>query len=558
MPPPERLTAGSIFFAYQARPAISSAGTIIGSTKDVVSMEWLDADDLAVPVERGEYSPEGVLAPFMCLAPHEHHTIGLPLIKVPYTMNFSKTCEQAERVDRTYLAITPSENTVRVPSKRFDTRYRPLDGTSFPVQKIYKDPKTGRPMPEWDTFIDLALPIVITEDKIEWRAEIYKAPVPEVVRFLRLYRFVNGLDFDVPDYEELDSEGEPLDVDDRDRTQKRPTELLGPGVRRQKAERSPQSDPKKVGSKQQTQKPSPPRTAQQANLPPRSPPGKNSWAAIAANVGGPAGDNRSQPWQEAGNQAQSRPQKSPQKAHQSEHTGSKHPEQGGYREASVGSHQNVRGGNSNNARRGQGNSRGRQNNWRGGRGGRGRRNNAWDPHGENHGIPEDGNSFQQQNEPTTNQAAQSAGDKKHEGESIAAVLANVQSQKLAIQSGLTNTGGDNNYDFAKYVRASRVNKIAKPDVLAHAKDSAERISDNDRTTWNKESSQLNQEPWPEDWPILKPGETMIEGIKDVPTREGWDEQQPNTPWWIRVQDYLELKGDERVYKGWEYPDPRYD
>ncbi|KAJ6262358.1 hypothetical protein Dda_3166 [Drechslerella dactyloides] len=549
MPPPERLTAGSIFFAYQARPAISSEGTITGSKKDVVSMEWLDADDLAVPAERGEFPQDGVLAPFMCLAPHEHHVIGLPMIKVPYTMNFSKTCEQAERVDRTYLAITPSENTVRVPSKRFDTRYQPLDGSSFPVQKIYKDPKTGRPMPEWDTFIDLATPISITEGKIEWNAEIYKAPVSEVVRFLRLYRFVNGLDFDVPDYEELDTEGEPLDIDDRDRTQKRPTELLGPGVRRQKVERSSPSDHKKAGLKQQQQKLTPPRTAQRANPQLGSPPGKSSWAAIASNVADPVGDALGQGWQEVKSHARPQWPQSPTKSPESQQTSSQHHEQGSHQ-------QNFFGSNNSGSRRGQGNSRARSGGRRGRRGGRGNYNSGW----EQPGIPQDGNSPPQQNEPIANQkvlqGAQPTGQNDHhEAGGISAVI---QSEKTARQFAVPATGGKNNYDFAKYIRTSRANKIAKPDIIPHPKDSAERISDADRTTWNKESSQLNLEPWPEDWPVLKPGETMIEGIKDVPTREGWDVQQPNKPWWIRVQEWLGLEGDARVFKGWEYPDPQFD
>ncbi|KAF3919369.1 hypothetical protein ABW21_db0205044 [Orbilia brochopaga] len=539
MPPPERLTAGSIFFAYQARPAISSSGTITGSTKDVVSMEWLDADDLSVPVERGEDPREGVLAPFMCLAPHEHHTIGLPLIKVPYTMSFSKSCEQAERVDRTFLAITPSENTVRVPSKRYDLRYRPLDGTGFPVQKIYKDPKTGRPMPEWDTFIDLAAPISIAEDKIEWCADIYKAPVTEVVRFLRLYRFVNGLDFDVPDYEELDSEGMRLDIDARDRTQKRPTELLGPGLRRQGGQRSPQSDHKKEVSKQQREKITPPRTTQRAN-PTQSPPGNNSWANIAASAADPVSDTWGQGWGDTGKQAQAHSKTSPQKSSQSQQSSSKHPGQGGYHGAYSGNQQSARGGSSRDSAWGQGNARGRKNNSRGRRG-RGQHSNNWDAHGENEGLPQNTKALQTQNERGTN----------HQD-------THVQMQIPVTRPVPTTTGGKNNYDFAGYVRANRANKIAKPDILPHAKDSAERISDNDRTTWNKEHSQLCQESWPEDWHVLKPGETLIEGIKDIPTREGWEGQDPNTPWWISVQDYLGLEGDERIYKGWEYPDPRYD
>ncbi|EWC46194.1 hypothetical protein DRE_04572 [Drechslerella stenobrocha 248] len=504
-------------------------------------MEWLDADDLSVPVDRGEDSPGGVLAPFMCVSLHENHIIGLPLIKVPYTMLFSKTCERAERVDRTYLAITPSDNTVRLRSKRFDPRYRALSDTNFPVQRIYKDQQTGRPMPEWDTFIDLATPIAIRTDKIEWHAEIYKAPVPEVVRFIRLYRFVHGLDFDIDDVEGLDDEGQPLDLEERDRTQKRPVELIGPGVRQQKVEPSPPSGTRQhVGRKgafnhaakreELPQKTTPPKVAEQKSHHPIPTPSKASWATIAGNKSGPGAV-----------------------------PGSQSPAQGQPWESNLARpHQQAQ---PDNHRSGPQNSRG------GGRQGRrGKRNNRGNSRDRNSGgglyswgqsIPQNGNTFTQHNEASWDQqivpGAQGNNSNNWDDTQVSNRVS-PQSKAPVRQSPQKMGNKKDGYDFAGYVRKGQSNKLLKPDILPNEKDSAERVSDADRTTWNKECSQIVQEPWPEDWYILKPGEVMIEGVKDVPTREGWEYQKPNTPWWVRAQRWLELYGDDRRFKGWEYPD----
>ncbi|KAF3937979.1 hypothetical protein ABW19_dt0205153 [Dactylella cylindrospora] len=304
MAPKERISAGCIFFAYKNRPSISTKGSITGSTKDVVSMEWLNADDLSIEIGRPNPAPSNeTLAPFMCLSVHERHLVGLPLVKVPYTMTYNKTCELAERVDRTYLAVSPTENTTRLPSKRYDRRFRALDGTGFPVQKIYKDPKTGKNMDEWDTYIDLLNTIIIHVENINWYGEIFKASVPETLRFIRLFRFVHGLEPDIADEAEIDEDGLPIDLETRDRTIKRPVEIIGPGVQRWKKEddkdnkgkgaqrsqggpRSPPSPPytgtKRIEAQQKAHADQVPEAHPTNVQNAQTPAGKPTWAQLAA------------------------------------------------------------------------------------------------------------------------------------------------------------------------------------------------------------------------------------------------------------------------------------
>ncbi|KAF3906131.1 hypothetical protein ABW20_dc0100155 [Dactylellina cionopaga] len=597
MAPKERLTAGCIFFGYKARPDISTEGCITGSTKDVVSMEWLNADDLVVKVDRGPDAPNStVLAPFVAISLHESHIIGLPLIKVPYTMMFNKTCERAERVDRTYLAITPSENTVRLRSKRFDSRFRPYDGTNFPTQKIYKDPNTGRPMPEWDTFIDLAMPMIIHLNKIEWHAEIFKAPVSEVVRLIRLYRFVQGLDVDIPDPEDLDRDGEPLDLDDRDRTQRRPIELIGPGVRRERKEPTPPLSAERIGNPapEATQIPrqknintvTQTKTSQTPNYPTQ-----NTWAtAVTSGKGQYAA---AQPVTKPAQAPAQQPAKATDQANAQQNRN--HPEQGDYRGGPKGNNpggqggyrgggggrgnyngnrgkQQQHGGNSGNFGNGQG--RGGQKHGRGGKYQNGQTRNQQGGAGNQQKGQVENKGIEQKAEPEMPNSGHLAGlmkDTKIQAKKIpdietevAAPVAEILelaqaillSVKTTVQDKNKNFSADNKnqYNFAAYVRDREHTRVAKLDRLAEEKDSAELVTDDERTTWNKPESQLVKDPWPEDWKILKAGEEMIEGIKNVPTREGWEYQKPNTPWWTRVQNWLELYGEDRKFKGWEYPD----
>ncbi|EGX43692.1 hypothetical protein AOL_s00215g428 [Orbilia oligospora ATCC 24927] len=565
MAPKERLEPGCICFAYQGRPEISTQGSIIGSTKDVVNMEWLNADDLAVLVDKGADAPEDItLAPFMAISLHENHFIGLPLIKVPYTMTFNKTCERAERVDRTYLAISPSENTVKLKNKRIDNRFRPLQGTNFPVQKIYKDPKTGRPMPEWDTFIDFAVPIYIKFDQIEWHAEIYKTPVPETLRMIRLFRFVQSLDYDIPDVEEMDGDGQVLDLADRDRTQRRPVEWIGPGVRNDKQGLTPPSSSELAKRNQKAALNSVnyvnnpnkgPNNAPQGN-----PVGINTWANIAG------GSNA---------------------AHVGQNQ--KYNNQQGQQSRGGGSWgQNKRGGWGNESGAGQRDRRGGQNGGRGQYRGRGnqRGGGKWGNNGRNSNDDQkNGQQWGQQNKTTQNDNGKSSGELKIpengklaglekevtlaakmipdiEEEKPAPVaellaLANektTQMKKPSLTQAAKEIGEKDKYDFAAFVRNRDREKQAKLGIVAEEKDSAQCISDNDRTTWNKGGSKLVKEPWPEDWEIAEPGKSIFDNIKDIPTREGWDFQKPNIPWWVRCQEWLGLEGEDRVYKGWEYPD----
>ncbi|KAF3915968.1 hypothetical protein AA313_de0207332 [Arthrobotrys entomopaga] len=566
MSPKERLTAGNIFFAYQDRPEIATGGAVTGSSKDVVDMHWLNADDLATKIDRDpEATQNPPLAPFMAISLHENHLIGLPLVKVPYTQTFNKTCERAERVDRTYLAVNPTENTVRLRSKRFDTRFRPIEVTEFPEQKICNDPKTGRPMPVWDTFIDLGMPIIIRNDKIDWHAEIFKAPVPEVIRLIRLYRFVQSLDFDIPDKEELDRDGQPLDLEDRDRTQKRPVELIGPGVCKQKKEISP---PSTSGSNAKGTGKAVPQGSKQgpANAPikslgsvyPNQVDGQNkaTWATIAGN-------------------GKSRHSGAPPPAVQNynAHENRNYSPRGGHRGGRGGYHNSGRGKNASQ------------------RGNYGNRN-SWNNKGAqpNHGqkpispardtskLPAQSSAQhpvnQQSTKPTMPRNGELAGltkdttiqakhiedIEKEEPAAVQELLAVANEKALAeakriaeAKNAIEKVEISDQYNFAAYVRA-RENKAAKHETPADERDSAEAIDDNDRTTWNKAEAELLKEKHPEDWYILKPGEVMIEGIKDIPTREGWIYQKPNTPWWVRVQNYLGLYGDDRKFKGWDYPD----
>ncbi|KAK6528902.1 hypothetical protein TWF694_004131 [Orbilia ellipsospora] len=580
MSPKERLTAGNIFFAYQDRPEIATGGAVTGSTKDVVDMHWLNADDLAVKIDRDpDVSHNLPLAPFMAMSLHENHLIGLPLIKVPYTQTFNKTCERAERVDRTYLAVNPTENTVRLRSKRFDSRFRPIEVTEFPEQKICNDPKTGKPMPVWDTFIDLGLPIVIRNDKIEWYAEIFKAPVPEVIRLIRLYRFVQSLDFDIPDKEELDREGQPLDLDDRDRTQKRPVELIGPGVRKYKKEISPPStsgfNAKSLGkavshSLKQEPANAPLKPLDSAHPNQASAQNKATWA----NVAGPG-----------------KPQRSiaPQPHNQNYNVNENHnySPRGGHR----GGQWNGRSGY-NNGGRGKNRGRGGQYNENQGQRGNSGNRNSWNNkaaqpiHGQKTGpsggdaskLPAHSSTQHPTNYQDTMPVMPPNGElaglskdtivqakfieniEKEEPAPVQELLAVANAKALAAAKRVAEAKNavdkveiSDPYNFAAYVRA-RENKATKLETPADERDSAEAIDDNDRTTWNKTEAELVKEKHPDDWYILKPGEVMIEGIKDIPTREGWIYQKPNTPWWVRVQNYLGLYGEDRKFKGWDYPD----
>ncbi|EPS36886.1 hypothetical protein H072_9555 [Dactylellina haptotyla CBS 200.50] len=581
MAPRERLAAGSIFFAYQERPKISTSGMVNGSTKDVVDMHWLNADDLAVQVETGPDAPTSItLAPFMAISLHENHLIGLPIVKIPYTMTFNKTCERAERVDRTYLAITPTENTVRLKSKRFDTRYRPLENTDFPPQKIYKDPKTGKPMPEWDALIDLALPVIIQNDNIEWHAEMYKAPVAEVIRLIRLYRFVNGLDIDIPDTEELDNDGEPLDLEDRDRTQRRPVELIGPGVCRpkQKKEITP---PSRDSGKQnfstkviiKPAKPDPAPIAQPKIMNPTVPnikpvdkpaqpahqPTQSTWANIASKGNG---------------------QSSIQQGTTVAQPSHNHPEQGGYR---GGQQWNNRGGGHNNGGRGRRGRGGRHNANRNGNFGQQNGQQAGPSAGRNQKQTDSGNkqpeiqapnkavnAEQKTQFPLNGQLAGLLKEAfitakhipdigKEEPAPTEEIMALAREKELAAQRAIDarkaaqkklDLNAKDQYNFAAFVRA-RDKKAPKLESPADDKDSAQAISDNDRTTWNKPDCGLVQEEWPQDWYKLKPGETMIEGVKEVPTREGWEFQAPNPPFWDLCQEWLGIEEKYRRYKNWD-------
>ncbi|KAK6350878.1 hypothetical protein TWF718_004060 [Orbilia javanica] len=566
MPPKERLAPGCICFAYQERPEISTLGTVTGSTKDVVSMEWLDADDLAVPVDRGADAPEGVtLAPFMTIALHENHFIGLPLIKVPYTMTFNKTCERAERVDSTYLAIHPSENTVKLKSKRIDNRFRPLQGSNFPVQKIYKDPKTGRPMPEWDTFIDFAVPIYIRNQQIEWHAEIYPAPVPETLRMIRLFRFVQSLDYDIPDVEEMDRDGQIVELADRDRTQRRPLEWVGPGVRRLERGLTPPSSGNAKGGRKAASHAI--NYVDNSNKGPKNTsPGdtinKNTWANVAGGSNTNEISTRNQNQKSYNQQGQQ-------------------PRGGAWG-------QNKRGGWGGGNNTGQSGRGGWQNSGRGQRGGRGNQrggkwgnngrnfnsdlnnnqkgeqqhqatqNNTWNPPQELK-IPENGKLAGLEKE-TTLPAKIIPDFDEEEPAPVAELLAlaarNADQMKkpTSLLQAAKEIDEKDKYDFAAFVRKRDREKQAKFEAVPEEKDSAQCISDNDRTTWNKEESQLVKEPWPEEWEIAEPGKPFFENIKNIPTREGWEYQKPNMPWWVRSQEWLGLTGDDRIYKGWEYPE----
>lgn len=544
MAPKERLAPGCICFAYQERPEISTQGLITGSTKDVVSMEWLNADDLAVTVDRGADAPESVtLAPFMTIALHENHFIGLPLIKVPYTMTFNKTCERAERVDRTYLAISPSENTVKLKNKRIDNRFRPLQGSEFPVQKIYKDPKTGRPMPEWDTFIDFAVPIYIRNHQIEWHAEIYKSPVPETLRMIRLFRFVQSLDYDIPDVEEMDRDGQLIELSDRDRTQRPPVEWVGPGVHKEKQGLTPSSSERAKGNRKTV-----PHSISHVNNPnkgnnnisPTGPINTNTWANVAtgSNVNPVSTNHQNQkPYNQQGQQS--------------------------------------RGGGS----WGRGNQRQRGGKW--GNNGRNFNDNQKSGHHQNNltgnvnqqsqttqndtgrspkelKIPENGKLVGLEKE-TTLPAKMIPDIDEEQPAPVAELLALAnenanQMKKPSLMQAAREINEKDKYDFAAFLRNRDREKQSKLDVVPEEKDSAQCIPDNDRTTWNKGESKLVKEPWPEDWEIAEPGQTFFENIKDIPTREGWDFQKPSVPWWVRSQEWLDLTGDDRIYKGWEYPD----
>ncbi|KAK6521396.1 hypothetical protein TWF506_001616 [Arthrobotrys conoides] len=575
MAPKERLEPGSICFAYQTRPEISTEGLVTGSAKGVVSMEWLNADDLAVPVDKGADAPEGVtLAPFMTIALHENHFIGLPLIKVPYTMTFNKTCERADRVDRTYLAISPSENTVKLKNKRLDNRFRPLQGTNFPVQKIYKDPKTGRPMPEWDTFIDVAIPIYIRNDQIEWHAEIYKTPVPETLRLIRLFRFVQSLDYDIPDVEEMDGDGQIIELSDRDRTQRRPVEWIGPGVRKEGQGPTPPSSSERAKKNQNAT----PQSVSYANNPNKGPNNNAAYnAAPNATPNNPVGTNT---WANIASGSKAAPAAQNQK-----YNG-----QQGQQSRGGGSWgQNKRGGGWGNegnvGNRGRG---GGQNSGRGQYGGRGnQRGGKWGNNGRN--FNDNQKSVQQwgqQNNTAHNDTGKPPGESKipengklaglemgttlpakmipdideEQPAPVAELLALANERSIQMKKTLSLTQAakqideKHKYDFAAFIRNRDHEKQAKFEAVAEDKDSARCISDNDRTTWNKGESQLVKEPWPEDWELADPENPIFVNIKEIPTREGWEFQKPNMPWWVRSQRWLGLEGEDCVYKGWEYPE----
>lgn len=487
---------------------------------------------------------------------------------------FNKTCERAERVDRTYLAISPSENTVKLRNKRIDTRYRALEGTNFPVQKIYKDPKTGRPMPEWDTFIDMAMPIYIRNHQIEWHAEIYKTPVAEIFRVIRLYRFIQSLDYDIPDAEEMDRDGQPIDLDDRDRTQKRPVEWVGPGVRKEKQNLTPPSSSERAKG---AQKATPHSVSYIDNssgglnkTSPTGPVQTNSWANVAADP------NAQSTIQQRNKPSGYQNQKSYNQQTQQSRGGGWNRDNRGGRGNGANGGQWGRGGGQNSGR-GQSNfHRGGRGNQHGGHwGGNDRNFNDNQKSGQNWGqYNKFAGNMNQQAQNTTNDGGKQPKELKipengklaglekeatlpaklildideEQPAPVAELLAlanegTTQAKKPSLIQVAKQMDEKNKYDFAGFIRnRDRGKQASKLDIVPEEKDSAQCISDNERTTWNKPDSQLVQEPWPQDWEILKPGEWKFENIKEIPTREGWDYQQPNTPWWVRCQDWLGLKG----------------
>jgi len=132
----------------------------------------------------------------------------------------------ANRASNTYLPVLPTMNTVRTPSAQYmlDPLFAPVDVPELPaLRKPSKDNATGKKndLPsDMDSYIDIACPIMLREDVIDWKTEMYSISKSSVKQVVKLYRYVNGLD-DGLSPEDIEKEPE-------ERSTPRPTQMLGP------------------------------------------------------------------------------------------------------------------------------------------------------------------------------------------------------------------------------------------------------------------------------------------------------------------------------------------